>query len=276
MTPRVHPRARLDLHLHSTRSDGAVEPQELLKRCAQAGLDYVAITDHDMPPSLEAGTHDLAGRQLVLIHGTELSAVHEGRELHLLVYFPGPMPSSFREFLRGRAVERAERYDRAVENLGLDGLASADEAARRGERAITRQHLAQALVDAGHASHTGQAFRDHIGSHRGTVPLVQLDWEDAIKTARAAGGLTSWAHPSLENAEAWAESFARMGLQALETRRPSMGRMGRAQLERIALKNRLMVTGGSDWHGLPGTQLGRFCLPGKEARPVMQSLGLSS
>ena len=276
MSLRVGPRARLDLHMHSTRSDGALPPDQLLARCAHKGLDYVAITDHDSAPVLDAGIHHLAGRQIYLIHATELSAVYEGYELHLLVYFPGPMPESFRRFLRSRVQERAERYDCALERLQLEGVDPACEEARAGERAMTRQHLAQALVRAGHVPDTNAAFRHLIGNHTGNVPQVTLGWEEAIGLARAAGGLCSWAHPPMSLVEKWSGVFAEMGLSALETRRPGLGRHGRARLERIAHKHGLMVTGGSDWHGLPGQNLGQFCFPGKEARPVLQALGLSS
>jgi len=276
MSTRVDARARLDLHLHSTRSDGAFSSEALLAHCARANLDFVAITDHDMPPSLAPGTHRVGNKELFLIHGTELSGVYEGKELHLLVYFPGPMPQSYRDFLQSRSMERAERYTTAVERLGLKDLEPADPASHRGERAITRQHLAQALVAGGHVPTIQEAFRQLIGNHTGNVPLVSLSWEEALRRSREAGGLTSWAHPRLENAQAWAGRFKELGLQALETRRPRLGRHGRAQLERIALKNGLMLTGGSDWHGLPGTELGQFCLPGKEARPFLQKLGLSS
>ena len=266
---RPAPRARLDLHLHTTQSDGRLSPQELLERCAAVGLDYVAITDHDVAPTLKSGWHELGGRRIFLIDAVEISAVYQGRELHLLAYFPGQMPDSFRTFLHSRTRERADRYDTAVERLGLSGLQKADSAARAGKRAITRHHLAHALVQAGHVPNIGAAFRHLIGNHTQVVPLVRLSWEEALERCREAGGLTSWAHPSLDDAEAWTGTFAAMGLHALETRRPRLGRLGRARLERLAQKHRLMVTGGSDWHGLPGTNLGQFFMPGKEARAFM-------
>ena len=198
MMPRLESRARLDLHMHTTLSDGALPPDEVLARCASNGLDYVAITDHDMAPQLSQGMHQISGRQVYLIHATELSAVYQERELHLLVYFPGPMPQSFRDFLRSRVQERAERYDRALQRLALSGMEGADDAAREGRRSITRQHLAQALVRAGHVPNTRAAFRQMIGNHTGNVPRVSLGWEDAISIARESGGLCSWAHPPLE------------------------------------------------------------------------------
>ena len=165
---------RLDLHMHSTRSDGKLTPDEVLQQCASGGLDVIALTDHDMPPALPWGQHSVAGRTIRVIHGVELSTTHQDTEQHLLVYFPQEMPASFAAFCRQLAIARADRYDTAVQRIGLAGLARADERARRGERALTRTHLSQALVDTGHARTLQQAFDRWTGERAGLVPHVQL------------------------------------------------------------------------------------------------------
>lgn len=272
----LRPRARFDLHLHSDLSDGTLPPAEVLRRCAEGGLDVIALTDHDIGPALPHGPHRVGGRTIHLVHATEVSGVHEGRELHLLVYFPGEMPAPYRERLRTHSALRATRYAAAVARLGLPGLAPPPAAAMAGERALTRVHLSRAIVDAGHAADMGDAFRRYTGSHLGRVPLVELGFLDAIAEARAAGGLCSWAHPPLEAVEAWLATFARAGLHALEAARPSLAAIDRNRLLRAAHKHGLLVTGGSDNHCFPGSRgLGSWSFPAREARPVARALGFA-
>lgn len=265
-----------DLHLHSDRSDGEHAPAEVLRRCAVNGLDVVALTDHDISPGLHAGVHRVAGRELHLLHGAEVSGVHEGKELHLLVYFPGEVPDDFAGFLAERTRARAERYDLAVHNLGLDGLPPADERARAGDRAITRLHLSQALVQAGHARDLRDAFDRFTGRSHGKVPPVTLGFLEAIDLARAAGGFTSWAHPEAADVDRWAADFAAGGLQALEIYRPGVGASGRAHLLRVAHRHGLVATGGSDWHGWDKGGLGGFSFAERVARPFVEALGIQA
>lgn len=270
----LRPRARFDLHLHTDRSDGVLAPGEVLRRCARGGLDVIAITDHDIGPSLAPGAHVVGERTIHLLHAAEVSGVHEGVEHHLLVYFPGEMPDAYRQRLRQLSVARAERYRRAVERLGLPDLPPPDAAADAGERAITRVHLTRAIVDAGHASDMGDAFRRYTGSHLGQVPPVELPYVQAIAEARQAGAFCSWAHPPLAAVEAHLETFVRAGLQALEASRPGLSGAERNRLLRLAHKHDLLVTGGSDNHGWTGGRdLGSWSFPAREARPVARALG---
>ena len=138
---------RLDLHMHSDRSDGRYPPEEVLARAAANGLDIIALTDHDLSPALVPGVHEVGGRQVRVIGAAEVSGVHDGRELHLLVYFPAAVPDAYSRFLVACAAARAQRYDEAVARLELD-LPVADDDARAGRRSLTRQHLARAMVQA--------------------------------------------------------------------------------------------------------------------------------
>lgn len=273
---RVPDRARLDLHLHSDRSDGVLTPRALLERCATGRLDVIALTDHDLAPDLTAGWHRVGGRWIRVLHAAEVSGVHEGKELHLLVYFPGEMPSSYRDFLTSRARHRASRYEIARASIGLDGVAPADDTARAGGRSLTRHHLARALVASGHVASVGAAFSFYAAQRHGHVPNVDLTYVDAIRIAREAGGFASWAHPSSEDAVAWTRELAAVGLQALEASRPRLGMHGRAVLARLARKHGLLVTGGSDWHGWHGGAPGQFSFPLREARPFLSALDVSA
>ena len=192
----IRPASRFDLHLHSDRSDGRYAPDEVLARCARGGLDVVALTDHDLGSAVPTGLHRIEGRDLYVLGGAEVSGMHDGREHHLLVYFPGEVPDGFRTFCREQCRARAVRYERALENLGLaDVVAPPDADARDGGRALTRFHLARELVARGRATNQRDAFARFVGDAHGTVPRLTLPLVEAIRIARAYGGLTSWAHP---------------------------------------------------------------------------------
>ena len=119
-TRRGHMGPRVDLHCHSVASDGLEEASTLVERAALAGLSALAITDHDLPPVVQPGLHAVGPSDIRIIAGVELSTMHKGKELHLLVYFPEDMPSQFVEWCRSRARWRAEWFDTCATALGLE------------------------------------------------------------------------------------------------------------------------------------------------------------
>lgn len=267
----LQPWSRLDLHMHSNRSDGRYDVDEVLRRAAEGGLDVIALTDHDLPSQAPAGRVCIGGRPLHVLHGAEVSGTHGGVELHLLVYFPGEMPEAFRAFCTELAAKRADRYDQARERLGVD-LPGADEAAWRGERALTRLHLSRALVEAGHARNLGDAFQRFTGDRHGNVPRVELTFAEALAVAKAHGAVTSWAHPNLEHARKWTREFAALGLDGLEGLRPGLGKKTRKTLARLARDHGLFLTGGSDFHGWSPQRLGDFAVQGQQATGFAKAL----
>jgi hypothetical protein len=262
----------MDLHMHSDLSDGRYDVDEVLRRAAAGGLDLIALTDHDLPAQAPAGRVCIGGRPLHVLHGVELSGVYEGIELHLLVYFQREMPESFRAFCRGLASRRAHRYEAALDNLGLEGLPAADEAAHNGDRSLTRLHLSQALVHGGHARNLADAFERFTGHQHGNVPNVELSFVDAIRTARASGGLTSWAHPPVELARKWTRTFSGAGLQGIEGLRPGLGKQTRKTYSKLARKHGLVLTGGSDFHGWSRQRLGDFAVQAQQAESFQKAL----
>ncbi len=261
-----------DLHLHTNRSDGCIEPYAVLEQCAKTGLDVIALTDHDLVSGLEAGDHVVGDRTIRLIAGAEISACHEGREFHLLVYFPGQAPDEFREFCTRQVQARARRFEAAVDTLGLPGLPAPSEEAVRGERALTRLHLAQAIVDAGHAASVSDAFSKYTGDRHGNVRPIDLPMLEAIAFARSCGGITSWAHPSARDARAYVQTFADAGLHGLEAIRPRISGSDRKTLKKLAKRHGLFLTGGSDWHGWNGHQLGLFRVTRFELQGFLDAL----
>ena len=253
-------RARVDLHLHTNRSDGAFEPDEVLRRCAASGLDVIAITDHDIATDLAPGEHHVDGHTLHVIAGAEITGELDGTEYHLLVYFPGAVPQGFQDFCRNQCILRAARYQAARTNLGLDGIPPADAVALAGDRALTRLHLAKALVDLGHASHVGDAFGRWLSDHHGNVPNLGLSLTDAIRIAREHGGITSWAHPSVADAQVHLPTLVDAGLHGIEGLRPKINSRDRGRLRRLARGHDIFLTGGSDWHGWADAKVGLFAL----------------
>lgn len=270
MTPG--PRARVDLHLHSRRSDGALDADALLRACAAAGLDVLALTDHDLPPCWAAGAQVVQGREVRVVHGAEVSVAHAGRELHILIYTPGEMPPRLRRFLEGRARARAARYAEACARTGLPGLAPPDDEACAGARALTRHHVARAIFEAGHAPSPSAAFRQWLSGPTSVLPPITLPLEALVAEARAAGALTAWAHPPMAEAAALLPGIADAGVDAVEAVRPGIGGHGRAALGRLALKHRMVVVGGSDWHGHSGPGVGHFAAPWREVAPFFERL----
>ncbi|MEQ1566766.1 MAG: phosphatase [Myxococcota bacterium] len=240
---------RFDLHLHSTRSDGKFEPDEVIRRCALGGLELVALTDHDLPSGPPPGLHSFEGREVYLLAGAELSGMWNGRELHLLVYFPDRVPESFASFCADQCRARASRFDRAISRLGLVGLAPAEAEAVRGEVSLTRHHLARRMVERGHVGHVRDAFTKYLSDFHGIVPPIDLGFLEAIAVARAAGGLTAWAHPTVAQVDANLPTFVAAGLEGIEVVRPGVSGEDRRKLRSAAKRHGLYVTGGSDWHG---------------------------
>lgn len=266
----LHPGSRFDMHLHSTASDGRFDPESVMLKCARAGLDVVALTDHDLAATLEPGPHTLEGRTIHVIPGAEISGVHDGTEYHLLVYFPRGVPEPFRHFCRAQCRERATRYERAMQVLGLNGVI--DPTARRGGRALTRLHLAHALVEAGVVSNRREAFATYLGDRHGTVERLSLPFIRAIGIARQHGGFTSWAHPPRTAVEEHLPVFAAAGLQGLEGIRPKLNSEARRFYRKMAHRYGLYITGGSDWHGWRHADPGLFRVQAREIQDFVDAL----
>lgn len=260
MTPRY------DLHLHSTWSDGRYPADEVVERCVAGGLTVIALTDHDVVAPVDPGLHHVGGRDVRVIGGAELSGAHGGRELHLLVYFRGEVPTRFQEFCDARVRERWERYHDALRELGLEAPVPPS------GRALTRYHLARELVTAGRADSVGDAFRRFLSYEHGLVRPVTFPAVEAIREARALGGVTSWAHPNLDDLERFLSELVAAGLQGLEAARPRIKGRQRRRVRRLARDHGLFLTGGSDWHGWVDEDLGLFSLYRAELRGFLEAL----
>ena len=246
---------RADLHVHSTASDGTDPPAEVMRRAARAGLDVVALTDHDTVAG-HAEARAAAG-PVALLPGMELSCRLDGRSLHMLAYlFDADQPELAAELARIRddRVLRARAMVDKLAGLGVN-VSWGQVAAIAGQAVVGRPHIARAMADSGAIASPREAFtRDWIADGgRAYVGRYALDPVRAIDLVRAAGGVTVLAHPRAGR-DTWVTNeqitrLAAVGLAGLEVFHPDQSEAERARLIALAHDLALVTTGGSDDHG---------------------------
>ncbi|MFE4368848.1 PHP domain-containing protein [Streptomyces sp. NPDC056835] len=251
---------RIDLHTHSTASDGTDTPAELVRNAAAGGLDVVALTDHDTTrghAEAIAALPDL-DRDLTLVTGAELSCRLDGVSLHLLAYLFDPDEPellSERELVRDDRVPRARTMVRKLQELGVP--ITWEQVARiAGDASLGRPHIATALVELGVVATVSDAFTPDwlADGGRAYAEKHELDPFEAIRLVKAAGGVTVFAHPqAVERGRVVPESaIARLsaaGLDGIEVDHMDHDAPTRARLRELAAELGLLTTGSSDYHG---------------------------
>ncbi len=258
---------RIDLHTHSTASDGTDTPAELVRKAAAAGLDVVALTDHDTTRG-HAEAIAAAPEGLTVVPGAELSCRLDGIGLHMLAYLFDPEEPALlaeRELVRDDRVPRARAMVAKLQLLGVP--VTWEQVARiAGDGSVGRPHIAEALVELGVVPDVSGAFtaewiadggRAHVDKH-------ELDPADAIRLVKAAGGVTVFAHPAaVKRGQVVPESaiaaLAEAGLDGIEVDHMDHDEPTRARLRGLAKELGLLVTGSSDYHGSRKTcRLGEY------------------
>jgi predicted metal-dependent phosphoesterase TrpH len=242
----------VDLHVHSSASDGAFAPPVVVRRAAAAGLAAVALTDHDTLAGVPAAIQ--AGEQLGVrvVSGCEFSVAASWGEMHVLGYFLPPESVTLERFLAGCRADRERRGRAMVERLHRVGVALGEEdvLAEAQGGAIGRPHVARALVRRGHVSNVGEAFDRYLARGRPAFVDKTLPTFEAVATlVHQVGGIVSAAHLKERGTRTLLQSLRSQGLDAVETRHPSHDPEQRARLTDLALELGLHRTGGSDWHG---------------------------
>jgi predicted metal-dependent phosphoesterase TrpH len=242
---------RIDLHAHTTFSDGTLSPEELVARAIDRQLAALAVTDHDTVAGLPRA-RAAAGTALELIPGIEVSSTLEGTELHILGYYIDESHPPLLERLGQFLAERRERAARIVERLGELG---AEVDAERvlvlaGHGVVGRPHVAAALVEAGHAEDFDDAFRRFLGSQAPAyVARPAFGPAEAIALIDAADGVSVLAHPGASLGDETVERLAGMGLRGIEVWHPQHGVATTRRYHGLADRLGLLMTGGSDFHG---------------------------
>ncbi|MEU5527480.1 PHP domain-containing protein [Micromonospora chersina] len=261
--------ARIDLHTHSTASDGTLGPAELVRAAADAGLDVVALTDHDTTAGWEPAVAALPPG-LTLVRGAELSCRWFGVEpaipLHLLAYLFDPTePELAAELARVRRA-REERGERIVRLLQADGIrvSWSEILAGAAGGTVGRPHIAQALIRAGLVATTTEAFGPRWLGERYRLPKEDIDVFRAVALVRAAGGVPVFAHPRASRRgrivpDELIVELAAAGLAGLEADHEDHSPAEREHVRALAAELGLLVTGSSDFHGTHKTvRLGAY------------------
>lgn len=272
---------RIDLHVHSSASDGTDPPAEVMRRAAVAGLDVVALTDHDTMAGLRAAREALPPG-LILVPGMELSCLagtgdDPGRSMHMLVYLADPDDPALNEQLRLIRGDRTQRAMAMVAKLQELGAPVTWEQVTSivGGAVVGRPHIARAMAESGVVETPADAFTaDWIADGgRAHVGRYAPDPELAIALVRAAGGVPVLAHPRSPGYEVDDEVITRLaavGLAGVEVFHPDHDDAERSRLTALANRLGLIATGGSDDHGsFNESGLGRDTTPPPEYKRLL-------
>ena len=271
---------KLDLHVHSTASDGTVSPEGVVDRAIAGGLDVLALADHDTVAGVPRAIEAARGRRLHIIPAIEMSSTFEGTDIHILGYFVDIESAAFEAHTRRNHERRDARMVEMVARLARQGIhitrAQLDEQRDSADVAYSRPHLARALVKAGYARGVPDAFARLIGNDSAAyVPTRVATPEEVTEVVLGAGGIPVWAHPPARLFRRLLPSLLGAGLRGLEAYRAVRSSLSVAEVEKVARKEGLVLTGGSDWHGPEGgARLGGFYVTGDEVGEFLAAGGM--
>ena len=266
---------KLDLHVHTTASDGSVKPARVARMAAGAGIAVLAVADHDTTAGV-AEASAAASDGMRVVPAIEISCSAGEIELHLLGYFVDPADAGLIEHTRRVVGLREARMRAMIGRLAELGVSVDYEAVRAeaGEHAILgRPHLARILVATGAVPSVGRAFELYLSDRAPAwVPMMGITLADAIALVHAAGGIAVWAHPSADDLERHLDAFVELGLDGVECIR-SRATVSEVDRALAATRRRSLIpTGGSDWHGSWHGRLGDFTVRGEQVPEFVELL----
>lgn len=250
-----------DLHIHTTSSDGASTPEEVVRMAAHAKLRAVAITDHDTMEGIKPARLEAALQGIDILDGVELSTESDGLEVHILAYCIDPDNAGFQEHLnvfRNARLIRAQRIVAKLQQMGID-ISFRQVLKLAGPGSVGRPHIARALMAIGRTSNITEAFEHYIGVGKPAYePRLKYHPAEMVKLVRKLGGVPVLAHPGISCGEGLIISLIDAGLQGLEVYHPKHSRPMEDYYLGLCYTYGLEATGGSDFHGLGVTGHGRL------------------
>lgn len=268
----------IDLHAHTTASDGSLTPNELVSLAKEVGLTALAVTDHDTVDGLDEALAAAAGAGIELVPGIELAVSYPSGRFHMLGHFIDPHSPELNDRLTLLKDNRAKRNERMVERLNALGvyITLAQVIAESGGGQVGRPHMAHALLRAGYVDSLREAFEKYLADGAAAhIPKDKIELEEGISLIHSSGGLATMAHPSslkLGDEDLLPEliRLKTLGLDGVECYYSQHTVERRANLEAMAERAGLLVTGGSDFHGKakPDVFLGQV----ESGRPVSSAL----
>jgi predicted metal-dependent phosphoesterase TrpH len=244
----------IDLHTHTTASDGRCTPPELVARAAAAGVTVLSVTDHDTVAGCGAASAACSERGIEFVSGIEITAVREHADVHVLGYFIDTRSTALLSFLADQRQRRIARVRDMIDRLAglgivLDAAAILQPGIDDSTKAVGRPWIARALVRGGHVATTNDAFDRFLARGRPAfVPRTGAPPDEVIARIHDAGGLASIAHPGLLGHDDWIEGFGRAGVDALEAYHADHDADATLRYLKIAERMGLAVTGGTDYH----------------------------
>lgn len=243
----------IDLHLHTTASDGLCDPAALVDLAWRAGIRTMSVTDHDTVAALAEVERVATASGIAFVPGIEITAVHGGRDVHVLGYFIARDDATLAQFLERQRADRVRRVAAMADKLADIGKAvdrDALLAARPKGKSLGRPLVAQALVKAGHVADTRQAFDQLIGEGKPAfIPRSGPCPADVIGIINRAGGIASLAHPGLLKRDDLIPGMVAAGLTAIEAFHSEHDAATTGRYLELASRLGILVSGGSDYHG---------------------------
>ena len=272
----------IDLHMHTTASDGRSTPSQLVEEVVAMGITTMAVVDHDTTAAWDEVSGAAAATGVACLPGIEITAVDHGKDVHMLGYsFDRNYPelvtflSTQREDRKRRLREIGDRLERLGVPVDLENAMA--EAARSAGRAVGRPMAAIALVKAGHVASIKEAFDRYLGE--GCPAFIERQGAnpaDVVALIARAGGVASLAHPGKTQKDHLIPALIEAGLPAIEVYHPEHDTAGTARYRQMADTFNLLVTGGSDYHGVGSGRsqgLGQFHLPAADFARLAERTG---
>jgi predicted metal-dependent phosphoesterase TrpH len=272
----------IDLHMHTTASDGRSTPEELVAEVASKGIRIMAVTDHDTLAGVAACQAAARDAGVTCHVGIEITSVDHGRDVHMLGYGVDPAHVELDAFLTRQRLDRRRRLEEIGTRLAQLGVPvdlerAMVDAGRQVGRAMGRPMAAAALIAAGHVADIREAFDRYLGEGKPAfIERIGPSPADVATLIGRAGGVASLAHPGKSQRDHLIAGLADAGLPAIEVYHPDHDPIDTARYKQMARSLGLLMTGGSDYHGVGSTRepaFGRVHLPSADYARLAERLG---